>query len=42
LEELKELIKSYGGEYAREWTVHPQCRCTFVRAHGPKKGWEKV
>ena len=42
LEELKELIRSYGGEYAREWTVHPQCRCTFVRAHGPKKGWEKV
>jgi hypothetical protein len=42
LEELKELIRSYGGKYAREWTVHPQCRCTFVRAHGPKKGWEKV
>jgi hypothetical protein len=42
LEELKELIRSYGGEYAREYTVHPQCRCTFVRAHGPKKGWEKV
>jgi len=42
LEELKELIKSYGGEYAREWTVHPQCRCTFVRAHGPKKTWEEV
>jgi hypothetical protein len=42
LEQLKELIRSYGGKYAREWTVHPQCRCTFVRAHGPKKGWEKV
>ncbi|MEM0375762.1 MAG: hypothetical protein QXP43_05610 [Nitrososphaerota archaeon] len=31
MDELKAIIKEVGGEYAREWTVHPQCRCTFVR-----------
>jgi hypothetical protein len=40
LDELKELIKQYGGPYAREWTVHPNCRCTFVRKAGRKKRWE--
>jgi hypothetical protein len=42
LEKLKELIKEYGGKYAREWTVHPQCRCSFTRASGSVKGWERV
>jgi len=40
LEELKELVKIYGGSYAREWTVHPNCRCTFVRKYGKKARWE--
>ena len=40
LDELKELIKQYGGPYAREWTVHPNCRCTFVRKAGRRKRWE--
>jgi len=40
LDELKELIKQYGGPYAREWTVHPNCRCTFVRKVGRRKRWE--
>jgi hypothetical protein len=42
LERLKELIKEYGGKYAREWSVHPQCRCSFTRARGPVGGWERV
>lgn len=42
LDELKKLIREIGGKYAREWTVHPQCRCTFVKARGRKKSWEKV
>jgi len=40
LDELKELIKMHGGPYAREWTVHPNCRCTFVRKYGKKARWE--
>jgi hypothetical protein len=42
LEKLKELVKEYGGEYAREWTVHPQCRCSFIRYSGDKSWWEKI
>lgn len=42
LDELKAIIKEVGGEYAREWTVHPQCRCTFKRAYGKGRGWERV
>jgi hypothetical protein len=42
LERLKELIKEYGGKYAREWSVHPQCRCSFTRAKGSVEGWERV
>jgi hypothetical protein len=42
LEELKEIVRKHGEPYAREWSVHPQCRCTFVRARSPKEGWEKV
>jgi hypothetical protein len=42
LERLKELVKEYGGRYAREWSVHPQCRCSFTRAKGSVEGWERV
>lgn len=42
LEELKRIIKQVGGKYAREWTVHPQCRCTFIRKYGEGKGWERI
>jgi hypothetical protein len=42
LEKLKELIKEHGGRYAREWSVHPQCRCSFTRARGSVEGWERV
>jgi hypothetical protein len=42
LERLKELVKEYGGRYAREWSVHPQCRCSFTRAKGSVGGWERV
>ncbi|MEM4458325.1 MAG: hypothetical protein QXN23_05865 [Candidatus Caldarchaeum sp.] len=41
LAELKAIIKQVGGEYAREWTVHPQCRCTFTRFRGAMRDWEK-
>jgi hypothetical protein len=41
LAELKKIIKTIGGESAREWTVHPLCRCTFkaIRRRG-EKWWE--
>jgi hypothetical protein len=42
LERLKDLIREYGGRYAREWSVHPQCRCSFTRAKGSVEGWERV
>jgi hypothetical protein len=42
LERLKDLVKEYGGRYAREWSVHPQCRCSFTRARGSVEGWERV
>ncbi|MCS7118297.1 MAG: hypothetical protein NZ957_05890 [Thaumarchaeota archaeon] len=39
---LKRLIKEVGESQAREWTVHPNCRCTFVRKYGRQRGWERV
>lgn len=40
LDEMKSFIKMLGG---RDWILHPQCRCTFVRKHfkAPRK-WEFV
>lgn len=38
LKALKAIIRKVGGKHAREWTVHPQCRCTFVRAEGAARG----
>lgn len=31
LDEMKKLIKEVGGETAREYVLHPACRCTFTR-----------
>ena len=44
MEELKALILHVGGEQAREWTVHPNCRCTFKAIRGGRgvRRWEKV
>ena len=42
LEELKAFISEVGFPYSREWTVHPNCRCSFVRKSGKKQGWEKI
>lgn len=41
LNELKKLIKEVGGETAREFVLHPKCRCTFVKVKGKRKWWEK-
>ncbi len=31
IEELKAIIKEIGGDTAREYVLHPQCRCAFKR-----------
>jgi len=44
LDELRKIIKRVGGESSREYTVHPQCRCTFTRYLKDKRHlqyWEK-
>lgn len=40
LETLKALVEKMGEGSAREWVLHPGCRCKFVRAYGKKRKWE--
>lgn len=39
LDELKQIIKDVGGDTAREWVVHPGCRCLFKRYYRKNVRW---
>jgi hypothetical protein len=40
LNQLRVIIEKVGGEKAREFVAHPNCRCSFVRKFGEKRWWE--
>ena len=40
LEELKRIIKRYGGKKAREYLPHPNCRCAIIAKRRRRYKWE--
>ncbi|MGQ9642142.1 MAG: hypothetical protein ACUVUF_08540 [Candidatus Bathycorpusculaceae bacterium] len=44
IEQLKNIIKTVGGASSRELLVHPNCRCSFIRAFHKERSrrWEKL
>lgn len=40
LDDIKKIIKEVGGQYARDYTVHPLCRCAIAAKHGGRFSWE--